>query len=48
MNNPENVSDTDEQEFWILASEESLNAIWGNDGDDVYAELFEPLTADRH
>ncbi len=27
--------------FWLLASEESLNEIWNNEEDDVYAELLE-------
>lgn len=33
------VSDED-KEFWLSASEESLNAIWDNEEDDVYAELL--------
>ena len=41
MNSEENVCDIDDQEFWLAASEESLNAIWCNDEDDVYAELLE-------
>ena len=28
-------------EFWLKASESSLNAIWDNPEDDVYAELLE-------
>jgi hypothetical protein len=27
-------------EFWLDASESSLEAIWGNPEDDVYAELL--------
>lgn len=34
------LSDTDEQEFWVSASEQSLDAIWDNEEDDVYAELL--------
>ncbi len=34
------ILDVEENEFWLSASEESLNAIWDNDEDDVYAELF--------
>ena len=30
----------DESEFWMGVSQESLNAIWDNTGDDVYAELL--------
>ena len=30
----------EEREFWLSASEESLNAIWDNEEDDVYAELL--------
>ncbi len=29
----------DESEFWVNASRPTLNAIWDNDEDDVYAEL---------
>jgi len=28
-------------EFWISASESSLDEIWNNEEDDVYAELLE-------
>jgi predicted DNA-binding antitoxin AbrB/MazE fold protein len=34
------IVDDDEREFWLSASEESLNAIWDNEEDDVYAELL--------
>ena len=27
--------------FWLSASEDSLNEIWNNEEDDVYAELLE-------
>ena len=27
--------------FWLAASEDSLNEIWNNEEDDVYAELLE-------
>ena len=37
----EDTRDNDDREFWISASEESLNAIWDNLEDDVYAELLE-------
>jgi hypothetical protein len=33
------VSDDDEQ-FWLGVSRASLDAIWDNDEDDVYAELL--------
>ncbi|MGI9166710.1 MAG: hypothetical protein ACR2G5_10055 [Pyrinomonadaceae bacterium] len=29
-------------DFWLKASEVSLNAIWGYSGDDVYADLLKP------
>ena len=28
-------------DFWLKANESSLNAIWNNPEDDVYAELLE-------
>lgn len=28
-------------DFWLKASEPSLNAIWDNPEDDIYAELLE-------
>ena len=28
-------------DFWLKVSEQSLNAIWDNPEDDVYAELLE-------
>ena len=31
----------EETDFWLKASENSLDAIWDNSGDDVYAELLE-------
>ena len=30
----------DDTEFWMAASQESLDAIWDNTDDDVYAELL--------
>lgn len=30
-----------ENDFWQAASSESLNEIWDNEEDDVYAELLE-------
>ena len=32
---------TNGDDFWLRASELSLNAIWDNAEDDVYAELLE-------
>jgi hypothetical protein len=29
-----------EAEFWLKASETSLNSVWDNSEDDVYAELL--------
>ena len=31
----------DEQNFWLNASESSLDSVWDNAEDDVYAELLE-------
>jgi predicted DNA-binding antitoxin AbrB/MazE fold protein len=31
----------DEPDFWLKSSESSLDSIWGNSEDDVYAELLE-------
>jgi hypothetical protein len=31
----------DEPEFWLKASESSLDSVWDNSEDDVYAELLE-------
>jgi hypothetical protein len=31
----------DEPEFWLKASQTSLNAVWDNTEDDVYANLLE-------
>lgn len=32
----------DEAEFWQQASQPSLNAVWNNVEDDVYAQLLQP------
>ena len=31
----------DEPDFWLAASESSLDSVWDNEEDDVYAELLE-------
>jgi hypothetical protein len=31
----------DESDFWLSASESSLDSVWDNSEDDVYAELLE-------
>lgn len=31
----------DDSGFWLQASESSLDSVWDNDEDDVYAELLE-------
>lgn len=31
---------TDEAQFWILASESTLKRVWDNPEDDVYGELL--------
>ena len=33
--------ETEDSEFWLAASEESLNSIWDNEEDDIYAELLQ-------
>ncbi|MGP1387686.1 MAG: hypothetical protein ACTS2F_29380 [Thainema sp.] len=30
----------DEAEFWLQASQSSLNTVWDNTEDDIYAELL--------
>jgi hypothetical protein len=30
----------DESEFWLQTSQSSLNAVWNNSEDDVYAQLL--------
>ena len=30
----------DEADFWLQASQQSLDAVWGNTEDDVYAQLL--------
>ena len=32
---------SDDDDFWLKTSEQSLIAIWGNPEDDIYAELLE-------
>ena len=32
----------DEAEFWLQASQTSLDAVWDNAEDDVYAQLLQP------
>jgi predicted DNA-binding antitoxin AbrB/MazE fold protein len=34
------LSEKDDKEFWLSAGENSLNEIWANDEDDIYAELL--------
>lgn len=34
------LADTYDREFWLSATQESLNEIWDNEEDDVYAELL--------
>ena len=31
----------DEKTFWMSASQETLDDIWDNNGDNIYAELLE-------
>lgn len=32
---------SDEDDFWLAASQPTLSAVWDNTEDDVYAELLE-------
>lgn len=34
------LSEMNDREFWLSSSEASLDTIWNNDEDDVYAELL--------
>lgn len=34
------ILESEETEFWLAAGEESLDAIWDNNEDDVYAALL--------
>ncbi len=34
------LPDNDDSQFWVGASKGSLDAIWNNSADDVYAELL--------
>lgn len=34
------LPDEDERSFWLHVSESSLDAIWNNPQDDIYAELL--------
>jgi hypothetical protein len=34
------VPSADENEFWLKASEQSLDAIWNNSEEDVYEQLL--------
>ncbi len=34
------ISDEDEEQFWITASEKALNKVWDNQENDIYAELL--------
>ncbi len=31
----------EETEFWLKSSQESLDAVWRNDQDDIYAQLLQ-------
>lgn len=34
------LADDYESEFWLRASQSSLDAVWDNNEDDIYAELL--------
>jgi hypothetical protein len=35
------VKRTEEREFWLAVSRPAMDAIWGNEEDDVYEQLLE-------
>ena len=35
------LTDEDEPQFWLSASETSLAEVWQNDEDNIYAEVFQ-------
>jgi hypothetical protein len=35
------LTEEDEPQFWLSASETSLAEVWQNDEDNIYAELFQ-------
>jgi hypothetical protein len=41
LNEANYTQDADDDEFWLKASEPSLNLIWDNPEDDIYARLLE-------
>ena len=41
MNSNEANYSLDDDEFWLRASEMTLNLIWDNPEDEIYAELLE-------
>ncbi|SOD02983.1 hypothetical protein SAMN05216486_10724 [bacterium JGI 053] len=34
------IEEDEERAFWLAASRPAMDAIWGNEDDDVYAELL--------
>jgi hypothetical protein len=39
--NEANYTQADDDDFWLKACEVSLNLIWDNPDDDIYAELLD-------
>lgn len=35
------LTEDDESQFWVNASQSSIDAVWNNAEDDVYAQLFQ-------
>ena len=35
------LSEEEDTQFWLSASEKSLNEVWENDEDNIYAELLQ-------
>jgi len=38
---PHQSEEDEEREFWLAVSRPAMNAIWGNEEDDVYEQLLE-------
>jgi hypothetical protein len=39
--NQSDRDENDETQFWLQTSQVSLDAVWNNDEDDIYAQLLQ-------
>jgi len=39
--NPHQIEEDEERAFWLAVSLPAMDAIWGNEEDDVYEQLLE-------